>query len=136
MGAHGCNPHQSEDPVAAAAAVVSGVHQIVSRVVEPSETAVISIGYINGGKAFNVIPDEVTLGGTIRLTDPDTQFAPLFETISSRVKDIASGYGCSAEVIDRNGEASLNSRGEEFKVRPPLPIVVRSAADHRRSVPA
>jgi len=92
------------------------VHQIVSRVVEPSETAVISVGYIQGGQAFNVIPDTVELGGTIRLTDPKSQFEPLFETITLRVKDIASAFGCSADVIDRNGEAALNSRGKEFKI--------------------
>ena len=44
VGAHGANPHQSKDPVAAAGAVISGIHQIVSRTITPTDAAVISIG--------------------------------------------------------------------------------------------
>lgn len=109
-------PHQSKDPIAAAGAIISGVHHIVSRVVNPTDAAVISIGYVNGGKAFNVIPDEVTLGGTIRLTDM-ALFDTVFETLRRRVEGIASGYGCTAELINGDGEKGVNSRGEEFTKR-------------------
>ena len=121
VGAHGAAPHQSKDPIAAAGAIVSGIHQIVSRTIIPTDAAVISIGYINGGKAFNVIPDEVTLGGTIRLTDM-ALFDSVWQTLTLRIAGIAEAYGCSAEVINRNGEKGLNSRGEEFTIYafPPL----------------
>ena len=121
VGAHGANPHQSKDPIAAAGAIVTGIHQIVSRTIIPTDAAVISIGYINGGKAFNVIPDEVTLGGTIRLTDM-ALFDSVWQTLTLRIAGIAEAYGCSAEVINRNGEKGLNSRGEEFTIYafPPL----------------
>merc|ERR1712176_1009692 len=103
VGAHGASPHQSKDPIAAAGAIVSGIHQIVSRVIDPVNAVVISIGYVNGGQAFNVIPDEVTLGGTIRLTDM-TLFDTVFETLRLRVQGIASAYGCSALLINGDGE--------------------------------
>ena len=121
VGAHGASPHQSKDPIAAAGAIVSGIHQIVSRTIIPTDAAVISIGYINGGKAFNVIPDEVTLGGTIRLLDVSL-FDSVWQTLTLRIQGIAEAYGCSAEVINRNGEKGLNSRGEEFTIYafPPL----------------
>ena len=59
--------------------------------------------------------DEVSLGGTIRLTDTSL-YEKLFSTLTLRVKEIAIAYGCTAEVIDRNGEKGYNSRGEEFKI--------------------
>lgn len=116
VGAHGAQPHRSKDTIAAAGAVISGIHQIVSRTIDPVSSAVISIGYIHGGKAFNVIPDEVSLGGTIRLFDTSL-FDELFSTLTLRVKDIATAYGCTADVINRDGETRLNSRGEEFTIR-------------------
>ena len=73
-------------------------------------------GYVHGGNAFNVIPDEVVIGGTIRLFDTSL-YEELFATLTLRVKVIASAYGCTAEVIDRNGESSFNSRGEKFTIR-------------------
>ena len=121
VGAHGAMPHMSKDPMAAAGAIISGVHQIVSRTVDPTDSAVISIGYINGGKAFNVIPDEVSFGGTIRLLDM-SKFDEFFATLTTRIQGIAEAYGCTAEVINRDGESRLNSKGEEFTIRafPPL----------------
>ena len=116
VGAHGASPHQSKDPIAAAGAIISGVHQIVSRVVDPVDSAVISIGYVNGGKAFNVIPDEVTLGGTIRLTDM-ALFDTVFDTLRLRVEGIARAYGCSAVLINGDGEKGVNSRGVEYTKR-------------------
>ena len=80
------------------------------------------IGYVHGGNAFNVIPEEVVLGGTIRLFDKSI-FETLWATLTLRVKDIASAYGCSAEVINRDGESSLNSRGEKFTIRPFPPMI-------------
>ena len=78
----------------------------------PSPT---SLRTLPGGAAFNVIPDHVSLGGTIRLTDTSL-FDLLFSTLTLRVKEIALAYGCEAEVINRSGEKGLNSRGEEFTI--------------------
>lgn len=72
-GGHGAIPHSARDPVVAAAHLVTSLQTIVSRRVDPIEPAVLTIGSIHGGDAFNVIPDQVTLSGTVRTFSRQTQ---------------------------------------------------------------
>ena len=72
-GGHGAYPHTVVDPIHIAGHVILGLHGIVSRQIHPSEPAVISIGSIHGGKAENVIPQEVELSGTIRYMESHVQ---------------------------------------------------------------
>ena len=66
-GSHGSMPHQSVDPVLAAAALVQALQQIVSRELDPSESAVLSVGYIKSDTCrCNIIPEQTEIGGTIR----------------------------------------------------------------------
>ena len=116
VGAHGALPHESKDAVAATGAIISGIHQIVARTVDPTDSAVVSIGYVHGGQAFNVIPETMELGGTIRLLSK-AKFEEFFATLTTRVQGIAEAYGCTAEVRNRDGLKQLNARGAE--VRPP-----------------
>ncbi|WP_416797628.1 M20 aminoacylase family protein [Ciceribacter azotifigens] len=60
-GGHAAQPHTTRDPIVAAGHIISAVQTIVSRVVDPFEQAVVSITAINGGDAFNVIPDKVQM---------------------------------------------------------------------------
>ena len=68
-GGHGAVPHATRDPMLAAAHVITALQSIVSRNVAPLETAVVSVTSVHGGTAFNVIPQDVTLEGTIRTFD-------------------------------------------------------------------
>jgi amidohydrolase len=70
-GGHGAYPHTTVDPFALLAQVITAINSIVSRRLDPFGPAAISIGMINGGFAENVIPDKVTLKGTIRFTSLD-----------------------------------------------------------------
>lgn len=65
-GGHGAYPHAAKDPIVAASQLVLNLQQIVSRFIDPIQSAVVTIGQINGGLAFNVIPDKVELTGTVR----------------------------------------------------------------------
>lgn len=65
-GAHGAMPHQGIDPITAAAAVIQSLQTVVSREVDPQESAVVSVTKVLAGDAFNVIPAAATIGGTIR----------------------------------------------------------------------
>lgn len=65
-GGHAAKPHAAVDPIALAGVVISAVQQIVSRRLDPLEAGVITIGTIHGGTVNNVIPDSVTMEGTIR----------------------------------------------------------------------
>ena len=101
-GGHGGKPHRSADPVVAAAHVITTLQTIVSREVPPTLAAVVTLGSVHGGQAFNVIPDEVTLLGTIRTFD-----AALRRSMPERVTRLAAGVaealGCRAEVEVRPG---------------------------------
>ena len=101
-GGHGGHPHRAADPVVAAAHVVVALQTIVAREVSPLESAVVTLGAIHGGQAFNVIPDAVTLTGTVRTFDPEIRRA-----MPERIRRIAAGVAealqCEAEVEVRPG---------------------------------
>jgi amidohydrolase len=105
-GGHGGQPHRSADPVVAAAQVVTGLQTIVAREVSPVRSAVVTVGSIHGGQAFNVIPDEVTLLGTMRTFDAD-----LRRSLPDRVRriagGIAEGLNCRAEVEVKAGNPAV-----------------------------
>ncbi|MCE5269681.1 M20 family metallopeptidase [bacterium] len=65
-GGHGAYPHTTADPVLAASSAITQLHTVVSRSVDPIDTAVITVGEIHGGNARNIIPTEVTFRGTVR----------------------------------------------------------------------
>jgi amidohydrolase len=65
-GGHGAAPHKVVDPILLAGHIIMALNTIVSRRVQPTEPAVISLGSIHGGSASNVIPERVKLTGTIR----------------------------------------------------------------------
>ncbi|MCS6884213.1 MAG: amidohydrolase [Acidobacteriota bacterium] len=65
-GGHGAAPHKAVDPIVMAAALVQSLQTIVSREMNPTEPAVVTIGSIHGGTRYNIIPDEVKLQLTVR----------------------------------------------------------------------
>ena len=68
-GGHGARPHESHDPIAASAQLISTLYQFVSRATDNFDAMVLSFGRISGGHSPNVIPEEVELGGTLRTLD-------------------------------------------------------------------
>jgi amidohydrolase len=72
-GGHGSAPHTVVDPVYITGHVILALHGIVSRRLNPAHPAVISVGSVHGGHADNVIPEQVTLSGTIRFMEPEVQ---------------------------------------------------------------
>ena len=85
-GGHGAYPHVTRDPILAAGHVITQVQSIVSRNVNPLDSAVVSFGAVHGGRAYNVIPDEVELNGTVRSLNPEVR-----EQLRSRIEQIARG---------------------------------------------
>lgn len=70
---HGAYPHQGIDAIVIAAHVITAIQSIVSRNIDPTDSAVISLGVINGGVKGNVICDKVNITGTLRTLDPTTR---------------------------------------------------------------
>ncbi len=91
-GGHGAFPHLCKDPILAAGHLITQIHSIVSRNINPVEGAVITIGKISGGTAFNIIPDGVELIGTVRSLKADVQEA-LKSRLETVVKGVAQSFG-------------------------------------------
>jgi amidohydrolase len=68
-GGHGARPHESKDPIAAAAQLISTLYQFIPRATDSHDAVVLSIGRIAGGQNPNVIPEHVELDGTLRTLD-------------------------------------------------------------------
>ena len=95
-GAHGAMPNNGNDPIVIAAAIVQALQSIVARNVEPVEGGVITIGHINGGHTYNVIPEQVTMLGTARWFAPEV--GDLLERrFLETVAGIAAAFGATAE---------------------------------------
>jgi hippurate hydrolase len=96
-GGHGAMPHLAVDPVPAAARMVDALQTLVSREADPHATLVISVTTIHGGDAFNVIPDDVTFGGTVRYFD--TELGARTQKRMKQVLDgIAQAHGVEVEL--------------------------------------
>jgi amidohydrolase len=96
-GSHGARPETGVDPVLVAAHIVIAVQSIVSRNVRPIDAAVLSVTKINGGNAYNVIPQTAQLSGTVRAFTREVM--SLIENGMRRVvKGTAEAFGATAEV--------------------------------------
>jgi amidohydrolase len=89
-GGHGAMPHRSVDPIVVAAELVGGLQRIVSREIDPLEPTVVTLGAINGGTTYNVIPPRVVLKGTVRTFSEETR-----ATLEGRIRRIAD-HTCAA----------------------------------------
>jgi hippurate hydrolase len=96
-GGHAARPHQAIDPIVAASSLVMGLQTIISRNVDPTRTAVVTVGTIHGGKAMNVIANDVTLGLSVRSFDADVRTL-LKKRITELATAHAASYGATAEV--------------------------------------
>ena len=72
-GAHGARPHESADPVLGAGMLIAALQGVVARRVNPSIPAVLTVATMQAGSAPNIIPEQATIGGTLRATDPATR---------------------------------------------------------------
>lgn len=73
QGGHGAAPHETKDAIVIATDVVSQLQQIVSRRLNPTDTAVVTVGTFHAGSAFNIIADKAVIGGTVRYLDTHVQ---------------------------------------------------------------
>jgi amidohydrolase len=101
-GAHGAYPHQSPDPVLAASAAIVQLHTLVSRTIDPTDTAVITVGRIEGGQARNIIPTEVSARGTVRTLDSAVR-DHLQQRIGEVLAGVAAAHGCEHKYEYFNG---------------------------------
>ncbi|NBY52736.1 MAG: amidohydrolase [Betaproteobacteria bacterium] len=101
-GAHAAMPHQGLDPVTAAAALIQTLQTVVSRRTDPLKAAVVSVTRMQAGEAYNIIPESVTVGGTVRALDNGVRDALQLQ-ISEAAAGIAAAHGLRATVEYRRG---------------------------------
>jgi amidohydrolase len=106
QGGHAAAPHRAIDPVVTAAHLIVALQSLVSRETDPLQSAVVTVGRIQGGDARNVIPDQVLLQGTVRTFDP-----ALRQAMPQRLERIARGvteaFGGKYELSYRFGYPCL-----------------------------
>ena len=129
-GGHGAAPNATIDPIIAAVQVVSAAQSIVARNVGPLETAVVSFTMLHSGTAFNVIPQEATLEGTIRTFDLGVRLKVL-ERFEGIVRGVASAMGCQVEVtVKRLTPALVNADDVAGRVQQTARRVLPDAHHH------
>ncbi|WP_248741175.1 M20 aminoacylase family protein [Pseudomonas sp. MWU12-2029] len=97
VGGHGAMPHKAVDPVLAGSAIVMALQSIVSRTVDPLDTAVVTVGAFHAGIAANVIPDHAELQLSVRALKASVR-DELIERITRIAQAQASGFGARATV--------------------------------------
>ena len=97
IGGHGAMPHLSADAIVIAAQVVTALQTVVSREVDPVEPAVLTVGEIGAGSAFNIIPQTAHIAGTVRTLNADLR-EKLPERIERLARGVARGMRGDAEL--------------------------------------
>ncbi len=128
-GGHAASPHVAIDPVVCAAHLITALQTIVSRTIDPFDTAVISVAQVRAGDAFNIIPQTAELNGTIR-----TFRLPVRDQVVARFQEIAENVakamGCTASVeithitkpVDNHPEVSARARKVFTSVQPTVSL--------------
>jgi len=130
-GGHGAMPHQTVDSVVVAAQIVNALQTIVSRNVNPIDSAVITVGEFHAGTVVNVIADTAKMGGTVRYFNPD--LAGFFKArIQQIIAGICQSHGANYDldyihlyppVINDAGIAELVRSVAEEVIETPIGIV-------------
>jgi amidohydrolase len=96
-GGHGALPHQTIDSILVASQVVNTIHSIVSRNINPLESAVISVGEFHAGSANNIIPNSASLSGTVRFFNPEVGIK-LALRLEEAIAGVCKAHGASYEL--------------------------------------
>ena len=129
-GAHGAMPHQGIDPVVIAAQIITALQTIPSRRTDPIDSVVVSVTQVHAGDTWNVIPEQVTLRGTVRSFKEAVQ-SQAQQDIEALASNIAAGYGATIQFMyERRYPATVNTSAEtEFAAEVAAEIVGEAQVD-------
>lgn len=127
-GSHGAMPHQGIDAIAVAAYAIAQLQTIISRDRDPLQPAVLSIGVIQGGSAFNVLAERVQMSGTLRTFDPATR-ARIIERMHGLLGGVCAAHGASYQLTFRDyAPPVVNDAGATAHLRAAAAAVLGDAA--------
>ena len=111
-GGHAARPHLTVDPILIAGSLVMALQSVVSRNIDPTQTAILTIGSLNAGMASNVIPESASMGLSVRSFSAEVRDR-LQERITDLVTQHVHGYGGSVEInYERGCPVLVNSVAE------------------------
>lgn len=113
-GGHAAMPHKTLDPIPVACAIVSQLQTLVSRGVDPLDSAVLTIGKIEGGTVENIIPDEAAIYGTVRTLKKSTQ-EYMIEGLKRISSHVAAAHMCEATYIHKPGYPNTTNTAKEAR---------------------
>jgi hippurate hydrolase len=121
IGGHGSQPQSGKDPILLAAEFVLVAQTIVSRQIDPQQPAVLSVGTIHGGTKNNIIPDEVTMGLTLRAYSPAVRDA-IIADVRRTAEGLAQAYGIPADrmptvTLGESAPATFNDQALAERLR-------------------
>jgi len=105
-GGHAARPHESNDPIAGAAELISTLYQYIPRATDSQDSVVVSFGQIHGGQNANVIPEQVVLEGTIRTLDRQVREKTI-QHIRTLAQGIGQVTGTTLNVVFEKGSPSV-----------------------------
>ncbi len=114
-GGHAATPHLGPDAIVMASEVVNGLQALVSRVREPFDPVVVSVGSIHGGTRNNILPDTVELEGTVRTMRAETR-DKMQAALKQRVRSIAASLGGRVRIEYVRGYPALVNHPEATRV--------------------
>lgn len=136
-GGHVATPHKSVDAIVATGFLISELQSVVSRELDPTEPAVVSIGRIEGGTVYNAIASDVSLHGTVRAVNPAIRTI-IRDKMDDRLRGLAASHGISydfdyhlgyppvvnsaemADLVHRTAARILGAQRSAFAVRPSM----------------
>lgn len=148
-GGHGGFPHETVDSIVVASHLVVQLQTIVSRMINPGEPSVVSIGSIQGGSSYNVIADRCSIRGTARTFNEQTRQS-IHDAIKRMTEQLVRSFGAEADVRYRFGyppvvndpveterfyRVGKNLVGEQNMIAPPLIMAAEDFAYYLQKVP-
>ncbi len=134
---HGAYPHKSNDSLLTAAQIVVALQNITSRQLNAIDNTVLSVCTFHGGTAFNIIPEFVEFGGTVRCHNSDIRRS-MPDKMEKIIKNMAEAFGCKYEftynfavpvvkndheIVDLLAAAAAQTAGEGFVTELPGPVM-------------
>ncbi|PSJ59394.1 M20 aminoacylase family protein [Pseudaminobacter soli (ex Li et al. 2025)] len=134
-GGHAAMPHRAIDPIVIGSQIVSAMQTIASRTIDPLESVVVTVTKFHGGDAYNVIPEEVELAGTVRTLKKEVA-ATAGERIKAICDGIAAAHGASVHVdYDSNYPVTFNHAEQTVVAGDVAAAIAGEAQVHREIQP-
>lgn len=114
-GGHGAKPHTSIDSIVVMAEFINNIQTIVSRAIDPVESAVVTVGKVEAGQAFNIISNQAFCTGTVRTFKPEIQGA-VEQALENELKGLSISKGITYDFEFMKGYPAVTNHTREYNI--------------------